>query len=169
MTSPSSPLAWKFAEIARFERDGRYNDNFKAIFIKLRMYSATSVVEVALRRLSLPFASLVEELKSFPWLTLLLVKWALRDGNINIRVGRRISDQEFEHLLQLTWDLHDAGYGASPHFSHPHGSAPGGAAFCFTRRRDREGSGSRAANRGQAGEVLRAVRCAEGASGAVRA
>lgn len=114
MTSPSSPLAWKFAEIARFERDGRYNDNFKAIFIKLRMYSATSVVEVALRRLSLPFASLVDELKSFPWLTLLLVKWALRDGNINIRVGRRISEQEFEHLLQLTWDLHDAGYGARP-------------------------------------------------------
>ncbi|MDI3492062.1 MAG: hypothetical protein PWP11_3339, partial [Thauera sp.] len=32
----------------------------------------------------------------------------------------------------------------SPHFSHPHGSAPGGAAFCFTRRRDREGSGPRA-------------------------
>lgn len=58
---------------------------------------------------------------------------------------------------------------SNPHFSHPHGSAPGGAAFCFTRRRDREGSGSRAANRGQAGEVLRAVRCVEGASGAVRA
>ena len=57
----------------------------------------------------------------------------------------------------------------SPHFSHPHGSAPGGAAFCFTRRRDREGSGPRAANRGQAGEVLRAARCVEGASGAVRA
>ena len=58
---------------------------------------------------------------------------------------------------------------ASPHFSHPHGSAPGGAAFCFTRRRDREGSGPRAANRGLAGEVLQAVRCVEGASGAVRA
>ena len=55
----------------------------------------------------------------------------------------------------------------NPHFSHSHGSAPVGAAFSFTRCRDREDSGPRAANGVQAGEVLRAVRCVEGASGAV--
>lgn len=114
MQLPTLPLAWKIVEVAKYEQGNRYNDQFKEIFRQLRIYSAGSVVDAALRRLARPYASVIEELQSFPWLTLLLVKWSLRDGNINLWVGRRISDQEFELLLQAVWNLQDSGYRISP-------------------------------------------------------
>lgn len=76
----------------------------KSIVNRLRRYSGESIVDLALHMLWHPPSGKLETLKTFPWLTLLLVKWALQDNMVRIRVGSRISQHEFDQLRQMVWD-----------------------------------------------------------------
>jgi hypothetical protein len=75
------------------------------ILNELRRYSATSIVEAAIGLLSVEHPTKHEELMMLPWNILLLVKWALRDEHVRIRIGRRITPQEFDGLRQGVQEL----------------------------------------------------------------
>jgi hypothetical protein len=83
----------------------------KSIVSRLRRYSATSIADIALHMMWNPPASKVEELQTMPWLTLLLVKWALQDNGVSLRVGPRIPQGELDHLRQQLWNLQGGGEG----------------------------------------------------------
>jgi hypothetical protein len=75
------------------------------ILNQLRRYSASSVVEAAMRLLSVEYPTQHEGLMLLPWHILLLVKWALRDERVSVRIGRRITPQEFDGLRREVQEL----------------------------------------------------------------
>ena len=100
------PLGYKMAAfVAPLPKRG-IEEGYKAILNKLRKYSAESIVDVALYILWNPPKEKLEEVRSMPWLTLLLVKWALQDKSVALRVGRSITIADFDQLRQQLWDLH---------------------------------------------------------------
>lgn len=70
----------------------------RLILREIRRYSAASIVDAALRSLRQTYADQASELAILPWNILLLVKWALRDEQTRIRIGRRITNEEFARL-----------------------------------------------------------------------
>ncbi|MBI2768357.1 MAG: hypothetical protein HYX47_01935 [Burkholderiales bacterium] len=70
----------------------------RLIFQEIRRYSAASIADAALRLLWKENVDLPTEMAVLPWNILLIVKWALRDEQTRIRIGRRITDEEFERL-----------------------------------------------------------------------
>lgn len=84
------------------------------ILNELRRYSANSVVEAAMALLSVEYSTKYEELMMLPWNILLLVKWALRDEHVRVRIGRRITPQEFDGLRQGVQELVGKDYLAKP-------------------------------------------------------
>ena len=84
------------------------------ILNELRRYSASSVVESAMGLLSVEYPTKYDELMMLPWNILLLVKWALRDEHVRIRIGRRITPQEFDGLRQRLQELVGKDFLAKP-------------------------------------------------------
>jgi hypothetical protein len=80
-------------------------ETYRGVVNRLRRHSAESVVEQALAMLWNPPGAKLDELRTAPWLTLLLVKWALQDRTVALRVGNSISQQELDQLRQQLWDV----------------------------------------------------------------
>lgn len=80
-------------------------DAYKSILNRLRRYSGASIADLALKILGDPPKGTGEEIRSAPWLTLLLVKWALQDKLVSLRVGPPIPPVEFDQLRQELWAL----------------------------------------------------------------
>lgn len=78
---------------------------YKTIRNRLRKYSAVSIVDLALHIMWNPPADPLEELRGAPWLTLLIVKWALQDSGVSLRVGPPIPVREMDRIRQDLWDL----------------------------------------------------------------
>jgi hypothetical protein len=114
-TNPtSSPLIYRLAaRVDPLPKRG-IEVAYKAIRNRLRRYSGSSIVDLALRLLWNPPAEKIEEIRSAPWLTLLLVKWALQDNGVNLRVGPPISQAEFDRLRQELWALQEPAHGEKP-------------------------------------------------------
>lgn len=81
-----------------------YPEHFQEVFNTLRRYNSASVADVALMALWQKWPSKLEEVQQAPWLTLLLVKWAIREAP-TIRVGPSIPIEVFDRLRQKLWDL----------------------------------------------------------------
>jgi len=79
---------------------------------EMRRYSATSIVDAALRLLWKEYPDKVEALHILPWNILLLVKWALQDVHTRIRIGRRVTDEEFARLRGGVQELVGKDYAA---------------------------------------------------------
>jgi hypothetical protein len=75
------------------------------ILKELRRYSGGSIVDAAMRLLRAEYPSDHEGLMTLPWNILLLVKWAVRDDHVRLRIGRRITPQEFDNLRQGVQEL----------------------------------------------------------------
>lgn len=104
-TSPKPPLIYRLAAaVAPLPKRG-IEEAHRSIVNRLRRYSAASIVEMALHMMWNPPRPKIEELRSAPWLTLLLVKWALQDKGVSLRVGPPISRGELDRLRQQLWDL----------------------------------------------------------------
>lgn len=109
MTLPSKPPAAqliyrKAPSVASLpKRD--IEDVRKSILNRLRRYSATSIVDLALQILWNPPSGAGEEVRSAPWLTFLLVKWAMRDNLVYLQVGSPIPPAVFDSLRQELWEL----------------------------------------------------------------
>jgi hypothetical protein len=111
---PSSPLIYRMvARVAPLPKRG-IEAAHKSILNRLRRYSGTSIADLALHMMWNPPASELEELKSAPWLTLLLVKWALQDTGVSLRVGPPIPKAEFDQLRQELWELQGPSHGEKP-------------------------------------------------------
>jgi len=78
---------------------------YRVIRNRLRKYSGSSIIDAALHILWNPPADRLEELRSAPWLTLLIVKWALQDSLVNLRIGPPISMDEMNRIRQELWDM----------------------------------------------------------------
>lgn len=103
------PLIYQMAaRVATLPKRG-IEEEHKSILNKLRRYRATSIVEMALHMLWNPPAGRLEALQTMPWLTLLLLKWALQDNGVCLRVGPPISEQDLDRLRQQLWNLHGTG------------------------------------------------------------
>ncbi len=81
------------------------NEEIRQVRNRLRIYCGDSIVAQALRVLHHQFPSPLEDLKAAPWLTLLMVKWAVQDKLVYQSIGRVITPQEFDKLRQLLWDI----------------------------------------------------------------
>lgn len=81
------------------------NEEIKKFRNQLRIYSGDSIVAQALRVLHHQFSSPLEDLKAAPWLTMLIVKWAVRDIYVYQSIGKVISPQKFDALRNLLWDI----------------------------------------------------------------
>ena len=86
----------------------------RQILIELRRYNASCVVEAAMDLLSAKYPTELEGLMILPWNILLLVKWALRDEQVRLRIGRRITPQEFDGLRQRLQELVGKDFLAKP-------------------------------------------------------
>lgn len=64
-----------------------------------------SIVDQALRVLHYEYSSPLDKLKAMPWLTLLIVKWAVQDNLVYISVGKVITPQEFDALRNLLLNI----------------------------------------------------------------
>ena len=86
---PATPLIYRMAaRVAPLPKRG-IEEVHKSIVNRLRRYSGTSIADLALQMLWNPPTGEAEELRSAPWLTLLLVKWAMQDSLVSLRVGPR--------------------------------------------------------------------------------
>jgi hypothetical protein len=104
-TTSKLPLIYRMvATVTPLPKRG-IEEAHKSIVNRLRRYSATSIVDMALYMMWNPPKPAIEELRSAPWLTLLLVKWALQDKGVNLRIGPPIPQFEFDRLRQQLWEL----------------------------------------------------------------
>ncbi|KDR41178.1 GapS1 family protein [Caballeronia glathei] len=78
---------------------------YRAIRNRLRRYSATSIIDAALHILWNPPVGRLDEVRSAPWLTLLIVKWALQDDGVHLRIGPPIPMEEMDRIRQALWDM----------------------------------------------------------------
>lgn len=101
---PTLPLTYQSAGSILKPKMG-IEEIYKPIRNRLRRYSATSLVELSLELLWAKHGDRLQDLQSMPWLTLLVVKWALQDASVNLRVGGRISGEELDAIRQQLWDI----------------------------------------------------------------
>lgn len=104
---PSTSLVFQMAQQVHQQSKPGIEEAYRAILNKLRRYSGTSIVELALQILWNPPKEPGGAVKAAPWLTLLLVKWAMQDNLVNMRVGPAIPPQVFYDLRQKLWELQD--------------------------------------------------------------
>lgn len=80
-------------------------DEYRFIINKLRRYSASSIVDLVLPMMWHEPEKGIDRLRAIPWLALLLVKWALQDKMVGLRVGSKMSQRDLDNLRQQLWDL----------------------------------------------------------------
>jgi hypothetical protein len=113
-TPPATPIIYRMAaSVAPLPKRG-IEEVHRSILNRLRRYSATSIADLALQILWNPPTGEAEEVRSAPWLTLLLVKWALQDNQVYLRVGPSITTAVFDGLRQELWALQGPSHGENP-------------------------------------------------------
>lgn len=105
---PSTSLVFQMAQQVHQQSKPGIEEAYRAILNKLRRYNGTSIVDLALQILWNPPKEPGGAVKAAPWLTLLLVKWAMQDNLVNMRVGPAIPPHVFYALRQKLWELQDA-------------------------------------------------------------
>lgn len=111
---PASPLIYRMAaHVAPLPKRG-IEEVHKSIVNRLRRYSGTPIADLTLQMLWNPPIGEAEELRSAPWLTLLLVKWAMQDNLVSLRVGPPIPSAEFDRLRQELRELQGPSHGEKP-------------------------------------------------------
>lgn len=80
----------------------------RKVMAQLRKYSAHSVVETVLSLLAEPAKDRMEELERLPWLSFLVVKWALQDKRVHLTFAPRqlaYSREAHGRILQELWNF----------------------------------------------------------------
>lgn len=99
------PLIYRMVNRLEPTRVRNYDEAYSQIKRELRRYSATSIVEAALKVLWAEHPTKIDALQAAPWHVLLLVKWALQDPTVALRTGPVISSAVFDSLRQRVLDL----------------------------------------------------------------
>lgn len=86
-----------------------YQEAAKQVRNRLRRYSAESIVHHAIACLHMAHGkAMLEEMRTWPWVTLLLVKLVLEDDTIALTRGERCSPEVFDRCRQTLWDAQGA-------------------------------------------------------------
>jgi hypothetical protein len=99
------PLIYRMAGQFRPSPALQYEEAFARIIREMRRYSATSIVEAALRILWADYPTKHDALQIAPWHVMLLVKWAMRDPYVALSTGPSIPVEAFDTLRQRALDL----------------------------------------------------------------
>jgi len=91
-----------------------YQDIAKNIRNRLRQYNLNSIVDACLTILYHFRGQGLEELRSAPWLTLLIVKLALEDACINIQDGKDCPIEEIDRARNAIWNATEKNSNAVP-------------------------------------------------------
>jgi hypothetical protein len=86
------------------EKPGMH-DAWLRLMRQIRPFSAGSLVDLALQLLWHKSGSALEDLRIAPWQLLLLVKWALQDPLVHLRVGLRMPMFVMDQIRQSLWDM----------------------------------------------------------------
>jgi hypothetical protein len=98
------PLIYRMANSVRPNLSAE-DAAYVAVLRELRKYTATSLVEAALRILWADYPTKLDELQTAPWHILLLLKWAFRDPHVALRAGASVTAREFDILRQQVLNL----------------------------------------------------------------
>ena len=101
----TTPLIYRMASCIEPPPKRDIEEAYRSIQNRLRRYSATSIAELALHLMWNQPESKRDQVATLPWLTLLLVKWAVQDRGVHLRVGTRIPLAEMDDLRQRLWEL----------------------------------------------------------------
>ena len=110
-TQQNLPLVYRMAAAVNPLPKRGIEEVYRSVVNRLRRYSASSIVEMALHMMWNPPVPETEELRSAPWHTLLLVNWALQHNGVSLRVGPSIPQSEFDRLRQQLWSLQGNEFG----------------------------------------------------------
>lgn len=84
-----------------------YDSLIKYIRNQLRRYNLSSILNVALNRLLVPYTSQIHEMQAMPWLTALVAKVALEDKMISMENNPPCPISVFEACCGLIWNYID--------------------------------------------------------------
>lgn len=99
------PLAYESADSILKSKVG-LEGTYKTIRNRLRKHSAVAVADRTLQVMWQQYETPLDELRSFPWLTLLLAKWTFQDASVPLRGGSPLSAQQLDIMRQQLWDGH---------------------------------------------------------------
>lgn len=97
------PLSFQSADSILRTKVG-IEETYKSIRNRLRKHSAVAVADVVLQAMSIKHSSIVEELRTFPWLKLLIVKWAFQDTAVPLTGTTPMPASELDLMCQQLWD-----------------------------------------------------------------
>lgn len=89
----------------RYEAQLQITGGLRFLQSQLFEYSAWSIVATALQVLSESKPRSLEDIQTFPWITLLLAKWAVQDPRCRMYASADITRAEFDQFRQRLWDM----------------------------------------------------------------
>jgi hypothetical protein len=84
-----------------------FDDAYREWRNRARRYQPQSIVHEALRVLCEPTFDRLAELKSAPWLTMLMVKWVCQDTYLDGKPAKAITRPQLNDLRQRLWTFPD--------------------------------------------------------------
>ncbi len=81
------------------------DEEYERVMSVLQKFSVTSLIDQCLRILWFRAESPLDNLRAAPWLTLLLVKWALQNPRVNLRIGAKIPLEVVDEVRQHLWSI----------------------------------------------------------------
>lgn len=118
-TFSESPLAGAPRQPKSGSQRVSFDVRYKVLRNQLRKFNLQSVVEEALRMTSDPPDDVIDALRQFPWLPMLLAKWALLDKMVLSQIGEPLSPERLRRFVQELWDFErDLIKQASPGTAH---------------------------------------------------
>lgn len=100
------PLSYQSADSILKDKVG-IEETYKSIRNNLRKYSAVAVADAVLKHLRGPHPSPDEELRTLPWLALLIVKWVFQDEMVPLLGREEFPPHELDLMRQQLWDSSD--------------------------------------------------------------
>lgn len=90
-------------EAAQVERKS-WPDTLKVVTNYLEQFSAASVVDAVLAMLRSAPTEPHKALGEFPWLLMLIAKWALQSPNATLSVGRKATIEDLKNMRGMLWN-----------------------------------------------------------------
>src|SRR4051812_16501917 len=82
-----------------------FDERYKRFRNGLRKYNLASILREVLRLTASPPSNTVSALQQFPWLALLIAKWALLDKMVLWHAGAEMSQERLRGFVQELWDF----------------------------------------------------------------
>ena len=85
--------------------DSEVENRISVVFRTLARFSVVSVVDLAARALAAPKQSLLHDMQTMPWISLLLVEFAFRNKTNHLLLGTSMPGSTFDSLREELWQM----------------------------------------------------------------